>query len=73
MWSRPKCLLLAASAEQMSKHPAARAVINLAREANVDFPQAESLKKHPGKGVTATVDGQLVLGRARYILERKGH
>ncbi len=63
-------LLLAASAEQMSKHPAARAVINLAKEANVDFPQAEKFEETPGKGVTATVAGQLVLvGRDSFLKE----
>ncbi len=65
-------LMLAASAEQMSKHPAARAVVNLAREANVDFPQAENFEETPGKGVTATVDGQLVLvGRDTFLKEKK--
>ena len=63
-------LALAASAEQMSKHPAARAVINLAREANVNFSQAEKFEETPGKGVTATVDGQLVLvGRDTFLKE----
>lgn len=65
-----RMLLLAASAEQMSKHPAARAVVNLAREANVDFPQAENFEETPGKGVTATVDGQLVqVGRDTFLKE----
>ena len=63
-------LALAASAEQMSKHPAARAVINLAKEANVSFSQAEKFEETPGKGVTATVDGQLVLvGRDTFLKE----
>ncbi|MHC4551195.1 MAG: heavy metal translocating P-type ATPase [Planctomycetota bacterium] len=66
-----RMLTLAASAEQMSKHPAARAVINLAREANVNFPQAEKFQETPGKGVTATVDGQLVLvGRDTFLKEQ---
>ena len=64
-------LSLAASAEQMSKHPAARAVINLAKEANVDFPQAEKFEETPGKGVTATVGGKLVLvGRDSFLKEK---
>lgn len=63
-------LALAASAEQMSKHPAARAVINLAREANVRFSQAEKFEETPGKGVTAIVNGQLVLvGRDTFLKE----
>ncbi len=63
-------LALAASAEQMSKHPAARAVINLAREANVTFTQAEQFHEAPGKGVSAMVDGRAVLvGRDSYLQE----
>ncbi|MBC8378093.1 MAG: cation-translocating P-type ATPase, partial [Planctomycetes bacterium] len=63
-------LALAASAEQMSKHPAARAVINLAREANVTFTQAEQFLEVPGKGVSAMVDGRAVLvGRDTYLHE----
>lgn len=65
-----KMLALAASAEQMSKHPAARAVINLAREANVDFPTAENFEEAPGKGVMARVGGQSVLvGRDTFLKE----
>ncbi|HOL30559.1 MAG TPA: cation-translocating P-type ATPase [Anaerohalosphaeraceae bacterium] len=63
-------LMLAASAEQMSKHPAARAVINLAREANVSFPQAQTFEEAPGKGVRAVVEGRTVLvGRDSFLKE----
>jgi Cd2+/Zn2+-exporting ATPase len=63
-------LSLAASAELMSKHPAARAVINLAREANVSFPQAERFEETPGKGVTALVNGRKVMvGRDSFLKE----
>jgi Cd2+/Zn2+-exporting ATPase len=64
-------LSLTASAEQMSKHPAARAVVNLAREANVFFSQAEHFEETPGKGVTATVNGKTVLvGRDTFLKEK---
>jgi Cd2+/Zn2+-exporting ATPase len=66
-----RMLMLAASAEQMSKHPAARAVLNLAKEANVEFPQAEKFEETPGKGVTATVAGETVLvGRDTFLKEK---
>jgi Cd2+/Zn2+-exporting ATPase len=64
-------LSLAASAEQMSKHPAARAVLTLVREANVDFPRAEEFRETPGKGVEAKVAGSIVLvGRDTFLSER---
>jgi Cd2+/Zn2+-exporting ATPase len=63
-------LSLAASAEQMSKHPAARAVINLAKEANVQFERALEFKETPGKGVSATVRGDAVMvGRDSFLKE----
>ena len=64
-------LALTASAEQMSKHPAARAVVNLAREANVVFSPAERFEEAPGKGVTATVSGRTILvGRDSFLKEK---
>jgi len=64
-------LALTASAEQMSKHPAARAVVNLAKEANVIFSPAEAFEETPGKGVTATVSGRTVLvGRDSFLKEK---
>jgi Cd2+/Zn2+-exporting ATPase len=65
-----RMLTLAASAEQMSKHPAARAVINLAREANITFSQAEKFEEAPGKGVFAEVGSEKVLvGRESFLKE----
>ncbi|HDS84884.1 MAG TPA: cation-translocating P-type ATPase [Phycisphaerales bacterium] len=64
-------LALTASAEQMSKHPAARAVISLAKEANVHFTPAEHFEETPGKGVTATVAGRTVrVGRDTFLKEK---
>jgi len=65
-----RMLTLAASAEQMSKHPAARAVMNLAREANVAFSKAEQFEEAPGKGVFAVVDSEKVMvGRESFLKE----
>ena len=65
-----RMLTLAASAEQMSKHPAARAVVNLAREANVAFSKAEQFEEAPGKGVFAVVDSEKVMvGRESFLAE----
>ncbi|MBP6124426.1 MAG: cation-translocating P-type ATPase [Phycisphaerae bacterium] len=64
-------LALAASAEEMSRHPAARAVLNLAREANVSFPRATEFQETPGKGVTAMVNGSRVMvGRDTFLMEK---
>ncbi len=64
-------LSLTASAEQMSKHPAARAVINLAKEANVAFETASEFRETPGKGVSAVAKGvTVVVGRDSFLKEK---
>ncbi|HIJ67224.1 MAG TPA: cadmium-translocating P-type ATPase [Planctomycetes bacterium] len=63
-------LRMAGSAEQMSKHPAAKALLNLAKEANVSLGTSSDFKETPGKGVTATVDSsQVMVGRDTFLAE----
>ncbi|UCD49661.1 MAG: cation-translocating P-type ATPase [Phycisphaerales bacterium] len=60
----------AAAAEQMSKHPAARALREVAKEANITMATAEGFKETPGKGVTATINGDEVrVGRETFLQE----
>jgi Cd2+/Zn2+-exporting ATPase len=61
----------AAAAEQMSKHPAARALQEVAREASLSLPQSTEFKETPGKGVTASVDGsRIMVGRDTFLQEQ---
>jgi len=63
-------LRMAGSAEQMSKHPAAKALLSLAKEANVSLEASSDFKETPGKGVTATVDSSRVMvGRDTFLTE----
>lgn len=63
-------LRTAASAEKMSKHPAARALLNLAKEANVNLFESSDFEEVPGKGVRARVEGAIILiGRDSFIRE----
>lgn len=63
-------LTLAASAEQMSKHPAARALQEVAKEANLFLPAADDFKETPGKGVTAKVNSaKILVGRDSFLME----
>lgn len=60
----------AAAVEQYSNHPAAVALLNLARETDVPIANAKDFKEEPGKGVTASVEGDVILvGRAAWLLE----
>lgn len=62
----------AAAAEQMSKHPAARALQEVAKEANLSLAAAEGFQETPGKGVTATVHGATIrVGRDTFLQENK--
>jgi Cd2+/Zn2+-exporting ATPase len=65
-------LTVAASAEQMSKHPAARALQEVAKEANITLPEVDDFIETPGKGVTARSDsGRIVVGRDTFLTEKK--
>ena len=65
-------LRVAATAERMSKHPAARALQEVAREANLTLPETEQFEEVPGKGVKALVDGaQVLVGRDTFLTEEK--
>jgi len=63
-------LAVTASAEQMSKHPAARALQEVAREANIPLHPMDNFKETPGKGVTAMVDSaKVIVGRDTFLKE----
>jgi Cd2+/Zn2+-exporting ATPase len=59
-----------ASAEKMSKHPAARALMEVAKEANVSLYDSQGFKETPGKGVSAKVNHSTILvGRESFLKE----
>ncbi len=63
-------LTVAASAEKMSKHPAARALQEVAKEANLNLKNSENFKETPGKGVTAELDASMIMvGRESFLKE----
>jgi Cd2+/Zn2+-exporting ATPase len=63
-------LSVAASAEQMSKHPVARALHEVVKEANLTLPATDNFKETPGKGVTALVDSaKIIVGRDTFLEE----
>ena len=63
-------LSTAAAAEQMSKHPAARALQEVSKEASLQLAEAVDFKEVPGKGVSAKIKGDLVLvGREMFLKE----
>jgi Cd2+/Zn2+-exporting ATPase len=65
-------LTVSASAEQMSKHPAARALQEVAKEANISLSAVDDFRETPGKGITARSDsGRIIVGRDTFLKEKK--
>ncbi len=58
--SDDELLRVAASAEALSSHPLAQAVVNAARERNLQLHEASDAEIVHGRGVTATVKGEPV-------------
>lgn len=59
--SESELLEAAASVEEASEHPAARAIVRCAGEQGVRWPQARNFVAHPGRGASASVAGRRVL------------
>lgn len=63
-------LFAAASAEQMSKHPTALAVVEVAKRAKISLTHPESFNELVGRGVSAKVgDDQIIVGRSDWLSE----
>jgi Cd2+/Zn2+-exporting ATPase len=63
-------LSVAAAAEQMSRHPVARALLEVAKEASLTLPAVDNFKETPGRGVTAVVNSaKIILGRDTFLKE----
>jgi Cd2+/Zn2+-exporting ATPase len=56
-----RLLRSAAAAEAYASHPVALAINQAARDASIDVPIANEERLMPGLGVSATVDGQMVV------------
>jgi Cu2+-exporting ATPase len=65
-------LRMAASADLLSQHPLAEAIVVGARERGIDVKGPESFDSIPGQGVRARVDGHVVLIGNRKLMETNG-
>jgi Cu+-exporting ATPase len=64
-------LRLAASAEQYSEHPLAKAIVAAARSRNIRLVDPTSFNNEPGLGVSAQIEGQqLLVGSAALLTAR---
>ncbi|MCP4708102.1 MAG: cation-translocating P-type ATPase [Planctomycetes bacterium] len=61
---------LAAAAEQFSKHPAARALVDVAKKAKLTLVKPDDFEEVSGRGVRATINGKKILvGRDTWLSE----
>jgi len=68
-----RLLRLAASAELTSEHLLGRALVTEARERQLELSEPENFRLHPGRGVTATVDGhEIAVGNQALLAEVVG-
>ena len=68
--SEPELLRLAASAEHLSEHPIAAAIVRGAAERGLSLAEPNSFEAVVGKGVKATVEGhRMLIGRAAWLEE----
>jgi Cu+-exporting ATPase len=65
-------LLLAATAENYSEHPLARAIVGHARDAGIEPKEVSDFQVTPGMGVTAVWDGATVRVGSREFIEQAG-
>jgi Cu+-exporting ATPase len=71
-YSEKQLLQLAASVEQVSEHPLARAIVTGAKEQNLELLQVTGFKATFGGGVKGEVDGQPVLVGTSKFLQQQG-
>ncbi len=65
-------LTLACALEYKSEHPLARALVQKGEEKGIPFTEVTDFKTVPGRGVSATLKGEKLLGGNRRFLEESG-
>lgn len=69
-WTENKVLQLAASLDQGSEHPLARAIVTAARDRNLPLKSVENFDSATGIGVSGCIDGnKLLLGNTVFITQ----
>ena len=66
-----KLIQLVASAEQLSEHPLAEAIVNYAKNKNISLLQASEFVAVGGRGITAKIDGKILyVGNLEFMKEK---
>ena len=71
-FSADRLLSLAASAEKGSEHPLGEAIVNEARQKDLEFVTLKNFSAIPGHGISAEIDGaEILLGNRKLMKDRK--
>ena len=63
-------LKIVASCEKLSEHPLAKAIVDKAKEAEIDIEEPQDFKMYPGKGVSCKNSyGQVYAGNSKFLSE----
>lgn len=71
-FTEEEILQLAASVENPSEHPLAKAIVQGAKEKGISLLEARDFTAIPGYGIQATVNGQTILVGNRKLMKEKG-
>ena len=71
-WTEDQLLQLAASAEQRSEHPLARAALQAAEARGLTLLPVDGFQAQPGRGLEATVNGASVLAGNARLMQQGG-
>ncbi len=68
--SENELLKAVASCETLSEHPLAKAIVNKAKDLEMDLEEPENFKMYPGKGVSCNISyGEVFAGNAKFLIE----
>ena len=71
-WKEDALLSIAASLEQSSEHPLARAVIDYAKEKNIKIESVQDFETVTGGGIKGNLSGKkIVLGKQKFLEDEK--
>lgn len=71
-WDEQKLIGIAASIEQSSEHPLARAVIDYAKEKSAKIGSVQDFESVTGGGIKGKLNGQgIILGKQKFIEDQK--
>ncbi|MGI6705666.1 MAG: heavy metal translocating P-type ATPase [Clostridia bacterium] len=70
--SETELLQLSASAERGSEHPLGEAIVELAKERNLEFFPTENFEAIPGHGIDVTIQERRILLGNRKLMDDKG-